>query len=87
MTGIGPKTAARLINQHGHLEQFPAEVLRDNRERALLFKTLATLRTDERLFDNVDQLRWSGAREDFTATAARIDAPKLTERVAILRKS
>ncbi len=87
MAGIGPKTAARLINQHGHLEQFPAEILRDNRERALLFKTLATLRTDERLFDNVDQLRWTGAREDFAPMAARIDAPKLAERVAILRKS
>ncbi len=87
VAGIGPKTAARLINQHGHLEQFPAELLRDNRERALLFKTLAILRTDERLFDNVDQLRWTGAREDFARMAARIDAPKLAERVAILRKS
>ena len=87
IAGIGPKTAARLINQHGHLEEFPAEILRDNRERALLFKTLATLRTDERLFDNVDQLQWTGAREDFAPLAARIDAPRLAERVAILRKS
>ena len=54
--GIGPKTAARLIGQHGHLEQFPASVLGDNRERALLFKNLATLRTDAPLFDDVEQI-------------------------------
>ena len=51
--GIGAKTAARLIGQHGQIEQFPASVLGENRERALLFKTLATLRTDAPLFDDV----------------------------------
>ena len=60
LPGIGPKTAARLIGQHGHLEQFPASVLGENRERALLFKKLATLRTDAPLFDDVEQLRWRG---------------------------
>src|SRR6266853_2258297 len=49
--GLGAKTAAKLINQHGHIEHFPAGALKDeNRERALLFKTLATLRTDGLLF-------------------------------------
>jgi 5'-3' exonuclease len=38
LSGIGPKTAARLIQQHGHLEQFPESVLGENRDRALLFK-------------------------------------------------
>ena len=55
LPGIGTKTAARLIGQHGHLEQFPAALLGDNRERALLFKTLATLRTDAPLFEDVEQ--------------------------------
>src|SRR5256886_777239 len=45
--GIGAKTAAALINQHGHIEKFPATVLNPaNHELALLFKNLATLRTD-----------------------------------------
>src|SRR3989449_4575419 len=57
IAGIGAKTAARLITRHGHIEEFPAEVLRDNLERALLFKNLATLRVDAPLFENVDQLR------------------------------
>src|SRR4029077_13269314 len=44
--GIGAATAARLLNQHGAIENFPATVLGDNRDLALLFKKLATLRTD-----------------------------------------
>src|SRR5688572_3258546 len=44
--GYGPRTAARLINQYGPLENFPPEILNDNLEYALLFKNLATLRTD-----------------------------------------
>ncbi|HEX6189945.1 MAG TPA: 5'-3' exonuclease H3TH domain-containing protein, partial [Pyrinomonadaceae bacterium] len=47
LPGFGAKTAARLINQHGPIEDFPASLLSDtNRELALLFKNLATLRTD-----------------------------------------
>jgi 5'-3' exonuclease len=87
IAGIGPKTAARLINQYGPLETFPPEVLRDNRERALLFKELATLRSDAALFDDVDDLRWTGARDGFAAMAQRIESPKLAERVAILNRS
>src|SRR5207244_43453 len=56
IAGIGAKTAARLITRHGHIEEFPAEVLRDHLKRALLFKNLATLRADAPLFENVDQL-------------------------------
>ena len=58
IAGIGAKTAARLIQRHGPIEQFPPEVLGDNVEAALLFKQLATLRTDEPLFTDVDTLRW-----------------------------
>src|ERR1700758_5294077 len=45
IAGIGAVTAARLLNQHGPIEKFPPEVLRDDRELALLFKHLATLST------------------------------------------
>ena len=75
LPGIGPKTAARLIGQHGHLEQFPESVLGDNRERALLFKNLATLRTDAPLFDNVDSLRWTGPTDTFKAVAEKLATP------------
>lgn len=80
LPGIGPKTAARLIGQHGHLEQFPASVLGENRERVLLFKTLATLRTDAPLFDDVEQLRWRGPGPAFAAVAHKIGNPRLAER-------
>jgi 5'-3' exonuclease len=84
LAGIGPKTAARLIEQHGHLEQFPASVLGENRDRALLFKTLATLRTDAPLFDDVDDLRWKGPTEAFKSVAQKIGNPRLAERVSRL---
>ena len=84
VTGIGAKTAARLIDQYGHLEQFPPDILRDNRERALLFKTLATLRTDAPLFADVEELRWRGAGDTFPAVAERMDAAKLAERIRTL---
>jgi 5'-3' exonuclease len=81
VAGIGGKTAARLIAQHGHLEQFPATALGDNRERALLFKQLATLRTDAPLFPNVEHLRWKGATKAFSSLAEKIGGPRLAERV------
>jgi len=58
--GIGAKTAARLIQRHGPIEHFPPDILGENLEAALLFKQLATLRTDAPLFTDVDQLRWVG---------------------------
>src|SRR6476469_4798251 len=59
VAGIGTKTAATLVNRYGRIEDFPPDVLGTNREAALLFKTLATLRTDAPLFSDVDQLRWT----------------------------
>jgi 5'-3' exonuclease len=85
--GIGAKTAARLINQHGPLERFPADLLGDNRDLALLFKRLATLRTDAPLFDNVDELQWRGATTAFAAMADRIGTPRLAERVTDLKSN
>jgi len=84
--GLGSKTAASLINRHGHIEQFPAGVFREtansnNLELALLFKTLATLRTDIPLFKKVDELRWKGPAESFASVAEKIDDPRLAMRL------
>ena len=84
--GLGAKTAAALINRHGHIEQFPAGVLRDeNLERALLFKTLATLRTDAPLFADVDELRWAGPTASFASVTEKIGDGRLAVRVKKLR--
>lgn len=69
--GIGAKTAARLLTRHGALEAFPRDVLGDRLEQALLFKQLATLRTDALLFREVDELRWRGPTEAFADMAER----------------
>src|SRR4249920_1231381 len=79
IAGIGAVGAARLLNRHGPIEAFPPEVLGERREEALLFKRLATLRTDAPLFDNVDQLRWRGPTDGFAAWTQRMDAPRLLE--------
>jgi 5'-3' exonuclease len=84
ITGYGPKTAARLINQYGPLEDFPAEILNDNREIALLFKDLASLRVDAPLFDDVEQLRWRGAAPGFSSVAERVGDSRLAKRVLSL---
>jgi hypothetical protein len=48
--------------------------------RALLFKHLATLKTDAPLFRNVDELRWSGPTHAFASHTERMQAPRLLER-------
>jgi 5'-3' exonuclease len=78
--GIGAVTAARLIAKHGPLESFPPEVLGDKRDLALLFKTLATLRTDAVLFDNIEALRWRGPTPAFAAFADRVGDVRLVPR-------
>jgi 5'-3' exonuclease len=78
--GIGEIGAARLIAAHGALEDFPPAVLGKSRDRALLFKGLATLRTDARLFASVEELRWRGPTGAFAALAKRIGDDKLLER-------
>src|SRR5882672_5390093 len=86
IAGLGAKTAAKLINQHGHIEQFPLEILKqENRKRALLFKELATLRTDAPLFKKVDELRWKGPTPSFAAVAKKIGDARLAARVTELQ--
>ena len=82
VTGIGAVTAAQLLNRYGPIESFPEGVLGERRERALLFKRLATLRTDAPLFRGVEALRWAGPTPDLAAWAARMEAPRLLERAA-----
>ena len=85
VAGIGPTTAARLLNRYGPLEDFPASVLDDKRDLALLFKNLATLRTDAPLFGEVDALRWRGPTADFAAQAERLGDLRLLRRALGVR--
>lgn len=83
--GFGPKTAAQALNRYGTIENFPPDVLREQRHLALLFKKLATLRTDAKLFKKVDTLRWTGLTRGFETWAERIEAPRFADRRAALR--
>jgi 5'-3' exonuclease len=84
--GIGAKTASHLVTRHGRIEDFPADVLGPQQELALLFKTLATLRTDAPLFKKVEQLRWTEPTKDFEKFTKRIDIPRLLERSRAMAK-
>ena len=86
IAGIGTVTAARLLNQYGPIEDFPATVLGDGRDRALLFKQLATLRTDAPLFRDVDELEWRGPTDAFAAWAQRLGDTRLLDRVTTHRR-
>jgi 5'-3' exonuclease len=78
--GIGAKTAAQLLNRHGPIENFPSNVLGEQRDLALLFKKLATLRTDAPLFKKVETLRWRGPKPAFAAWVEKMKVPQLMER-------
>lgn len=85
VAGIGKTTAARLIERHGSIEQFPPDVLGDRRELALLFKRLATLRTDAPLFRNVEELRWGGPAPGFSGWATANGGDRILARCEQLR--
>jgi 5'-3' exonuclease len=78
--GIGPKGAAGLIARYGPIEDFPLQALGERRDLALLFKKLATLRTDAPLFTEVEEIQWRGPMSPFADWAQRLGAPKLLER-------
>lgn len=80
LAGIGRVSAARLINRHGALEQLPADVLGARRELALLFKQLATLRTDAALFSDVEELRWRGVAPAFAQMTVQLADARLLPR-------
>ena len=90
LPGWGAKSTAAVLAKFGHIESIPtdardwhvdaanasslAATLARERKRAMLFRTLATLRTDIALFDDVDELRWEGPEQGFDALSARFDA-------------
>jgi 5'-3' exonuclease len=86
IAGIGAVSAARLLNKHGIIEDFPADILRDKRDLALLFKHLATLKADAPLFRNVDELRWRGPNEAFATCVERLGETRLLQRALAAEK-
>jgi 5'-3' exonuclease len=102
LRGWGPKSSAAVLSTFPHLEAIPsdwrewsvnasnagalARTLSTDRDRAFLFRTLATLRTDITLFDDVDELRWNGPKAGFEIIGKRLDAaatgPKVRSRPA-----
>ncbi len=82
IAGIGPTTAAQLVKRYGAIEDFPSSVLGAKQEMALLFKKLATLRSDAPLFSDVDELRWRGPTPGFDAFARHLGpgSERLVER-------
>ncbi len=89
LRGWGPKSAAAVLARFGHLESIPddwrewkvnatnatalSRTLAEERDRAFLFRDLATLRTDIALFESIDELRWEGPLAAGAAFAARFD--------------
>ena len=86
--GWGAKSSAAALSRYGHIENIPiqeqegrlARSLRDNWELAVLFRKLATLRTDADLFDSVEALRWRGPTPQASRLATQIGAEALLER-------
>jgi 5'-3' exonuclease len=90
LAGWGARSAAAVLAKYGHIDAIPddwrewhvnasrpavlAATLARDRDRALLFRDLATLRSDIALFDSVDQLRWNGPTAAFASLAQRLDA-------------
>jgi 5'-3' exonuclease len=103
LPGWGAKSSAAVLAKFVHLESIPsdsrewrvsaanasalAHTLSGERDRALLFRTLATLRTDIALFDDIDQLFWKGPTPAFNALAARLDAARTETRRPVARRS
>ncbi len=103
LPGWGAKSSSAVLAKFLHLESIPVDSrdwrvnvanasglaarLSEQRERALLFRTLATLRTDIKLFEDVEQLRWNGPKPEFEALAARLDAARGESRGGEARKS
>jgi 5'-3' exonuclease len=96
LPGWGAKSSAAVLSRFGHLEAIPADsrqwgvkvvssstladTLGRERDRAQLFRTLATLRTDILLFEDVEQLRWNGPTPAFETLARQLDAALTAER-------
>ena len=100
LPGWGARSVATVLARYRHLEHIPkratewdvsvrgstrlATTLTEQRERALLFRELATLRADAPIGVDVDALRWSGPRADFAAWSERLGTLLLHERASTL---
>jgi 5'-3' exonuclease len=100
LPGWGARSAAIVLARYQHLEHIPklatewdvsvrgamrlAATLVEQRERVLLFRELATLRTDAPIGADVDALRWLGPRAEFAAWAERLGTPALHQRASML---
>jgi 5'-3' exonuclease len=98
ITGWGPKAASLALSKYLHIENIPkdwhewdtsirrarplAESLFAAWDEALLYRTLATLRLDVPVFESVDDLRWTGPRENFEQSCERLRAGELYRRVS-----
>ncbi len=103
VSGWGAKSAAAVLAHYGHLEAIPHEAskwgvkirgavslavsLRAQWDDALLFRDLATLRTDHAVFSNVDELEWRGPSHEFATRCAKLGAPELAELATRLAKT
>ncbi len=101
LAGRGAKSASKVLARYRHIEEIPedwhdwgvnvvnpfalSETLRRDLERALLFRDLATLRTDLPLFLSVEELKWTGATAAFPVLAARLDASLTKKKAARIR--
>ncbi|WP_047491564.1 5'-3' exonuclease H3TH domain-containing protein [Terriglobus sp. TAA 43] len=95
LRGWGAKGTAAVLAKFGHLEAIPKDIadwqlaianprgmnetLRTNWDNAILFRTLARLKTDLPLFTNVDELHWTGPTPAFEAIGTRLDKAKVTK--------
>jgi 5'-3' exonuclease len=100
LPGWGARSAATVLARYQHLDHIPklamewdvsvrgamrlATTLAEQRERALLFRELATLRVDAPVGADVDALRWKGPRSEFAVWSERLGTPALHERAATL---
>ena len=103
LKGWSAKSSAAVLGKFAHLESIPtdwrewrvnatnasalADTFSHERDRALLFRTLATLRTDMVLLDDIAQLRWNGPTPSFTDLATRLDAALTETRRPMARRS
>jgi 5'-3' exonuclease len=98
LPGFGARTAAALLARYGHLEAIPrravawdvsvrgadrlAATLRARWDDALLFRELATVRTDAPIEEPLEALAWRGVpRERFRVIVSELGAPHLLSRV------
>ena len=103
LRGWGAKSSAAVLAKFLHLESIPkdcrewrvnatnagalAATLCGEWDNAILFRRLATLRTDIKLFDDIDELRWRGPTSTFDPLAARLDAARTEKTRASARRS